>query len=364
MAVSRRVKSIYMNFFDGIETACANLISNVQETHARNKNMPKEPVPKELRLQVKKYWKQYGVHISSKWAWYYAARNGIVDPRYIPNTLAYARIDQYFNDRKLGYGFNDKNYYDKIFSGGGGIKLPITLVRKIKGMLFDADYHQISMDKALCILAEEEEVICKPSLESGSGRGITFWHTERDKELMRRFLDDQSEADYIIQKLIKQHADLNRIHANSINSVRIMSILCADGVHILSSCLRMGTNESRIDNVTAGGISCGIHEDGKIDDYAYTYYTGERSIKHPQGFVFSGFCVPSYDKAVELVMKAHPMIAHFRLVSWDIAIDENGDAVLIEANMRKGGINLQQFDNGPMFNDLTDRILKEVYRGR
>ena len=123
----------------------------------------------------------------------------------------------------------------------------------------------------------------------------------------------------------------------------------------------MGTGGARVDNVTAGGISCGIRENGTVDDYAYAYYSGKRFDKHPQGLVFKGFKVPGYDKAVELVKKAHPMIGHFRLVSWDIAVDENGEAVLIEANMRNGGINLHQFSNGPFFGDLTDKVLIEVF---
>ncbi len=77
--------------------------------------------------------------------------------------------------------------------------------------------------------------------------------------------------------------------------------------------------------------------------------------------MFDGFKVPSYDKAVSLVKKVHPLIPHFRLVSWDIAIDNEGEPVLIEANMRKGGINLNQFNNGPLFGDLTERVLDEVF---
>ena len=60
------------------------------------------------------------------WGWYYAARNGIMDVRYVPHTLYYTKIDQFFNARKLGYGFNDKNYYLKIFAG---IKQPETVLR-------------------------------------------------------------------------------------------------------------------------------------------------------------------------------------------------------------------------------------------
>lgn len=134
-----------------------------------------------------------------------------------------------------------------------------------------------------------------------------------------------------------------------------------DGVHILSSCLRMGVDKARIDNVTAGGISVGILSDEAMDEFAYNYFTGERTDIHPQGFVFKGHKGPSYDRAVELVMEAHPVIPNFRLVSWDIAIDDVGDPVLIEANMRKGGINLNQFSNGPLFGELTEQVLDEVF---
>lgn len=48
------------------------------------------------------------------------------------------------------------------------------------------------------------------------------------------------------------------------------------------------------------------------------------------------------------------------MVSWDIAIDKDGDPVLIEANMRKGGINFHQFNNGPMFAG-GGQILLPVY---
>ena len=146
-----------------------------------------------------------------------------------------------------------------------------------------------------------------------------------------------------------------------------MSVLFEDGVYILSAVLRMGFGNSKVDNATAkdnagyDGMSCGIDENGCLKKYAYGYTTGNRCEKHPDGLVFEGFKIPSFDKAVELVKSAHPLIGHFRLVSWDIAIDKDGDPVLIEANMRKGGINFHQFNNGPLFGDLTEKVLNEVF---
>lgn len=272
--------------------------------------------------------------------------------------MYYTKIDQYFNDRKLGWGFNDKNYYSRIFSG---ISQPKVLVRKIKGLLFDENYQQLSVDEASGLIGKEPEVICKPTLETGSGRGIRFWETCNCEAEIVEFLKNKNEADYVVQVIVKQHPELCRVHQSSLNTLRICSILMEDGVHILSSVLRMGIGGMRVDNATAGGISAGINPDGTLDKYAYNYYTGAKIEQHPDGLVFEGFCVPSFDKAINIVKSAHLLIGHFRLVSWDIAIDENGEALLIEANMRNGSINFHQFSNGPLFGDLTERVLDEVF---
>ena len=111
MAVSKRAKSLYNSFFDGLETSCANTISNYQEKRYLKKYCTTQRVPIEFKNSVKQYWSKYvgGGRLNSivKFAWYYASQNGIMDPKYIPNTLYYAKIDQYFNNRKLGWGFND-----------------------------------------------------------------------------------------------------------------------------------------------------------------------------------------------------------------------------------------------------------------
>ena len=238
---------------------------------------------------------------------------------------------------------------------------PKTVVHKIGKLLFDENYKQIDTQTAIELISNEPEVIIKPSQESGSGRGITFYKTEKDIESIKAFLEDKNETNYIVQGIVKQHPDLNAVHASSLNTIRVATLMLDDGVHVLSSVLRMGVNDSRIDNVTAGGISAGINSDGTLKKYAYTYYTGERMEKHPQGLVFENYKVPSYDKIIETVKEAAQCIGNFRLVSWDMAVDENGNVLLVEANMRKGGINLHQFDNGPLFGELTDRVLDEVF---
>ncbi len=357
MAVSKKAKKLYTGFFDGIETFAANTISDLQEKRYLKKYLDKTTkLSKDQKKQIKEFWAPY-CKVSPKWALYYSSKNDKFDPRYIPNTLYYTKIDQYFNARKLGYGFNDKNYYSRIFPN---VKQPKTIVRNIGGVLFDKDYLQICISDAINLVTSESEVIVKPSQESGSGRGIQFYKCGQVKQI-EALLNDSNEKNYIVQAIVNQHPLLEQVHPGSLNTIRICSLLLDDGVHILSSVLRMGVNKSRIDNVTAGGISAAINADGKLDRYAYTYYSGERFEKHPQGLVFDGYQIPSYNLVIEKVKVLAQTIGNFRLVSWDMAVDADGDVILIEANMRKGGINLHQFDNGPLFGDLTNRVLDEVF---
>lgn len=362
MPVSKKLKRFYFDFFEKPELFVANAIMKFQERRNLRRNLDKSfKLTKEQKKEIANFWKPFG-GVSPKWAQYYSAKNGLFDPRYIPNDLYYTKIDQYFNNRKLGYGFNDKNYYSRIFAG---IKQPEVVVRKINGLILDENYKQISVEEARRKILQYKELICKPSLEAGSGRGI-FFFDEKEKEVVDKFLTNRAYDDYVVQKMIEQNEELDRVHKGSVNCIRIASVLLEDGVYILSAVLRMGFGNSKVDNATAkdnagyDGMSCGIDENGCLKKYAHGYTTGNAFEQHPDGLVFEGFEIPSFDRAVELVKNAHPLIAHFRLVSWDIAIDKEGDPVLVEANMRKGSINFHQFNNGPLFGDLTERVLMEM----
>jgi len=55
------------------------------------------------------------------------------------------------------------------------------------------------------------------------------------------------------------------------------------------------------------------------------------------------------------------MVPHFRLVSWDFAINEEGHPVMIEANLNLGELDFHQLNNGPVFGEDTKKILDEVF---
>ena len=52
---------------------------------------------------------------------------------------------------------------------------------------------------------------------------------------------------------------------------------------------------------------------------------------------------------------------YFRLISWDFAVDQKEEPVLIEANFKYGGVDFHQLNNGPLFGKDAPKILNEVF---
>lgn len=155
--------------------------------------------------------------------------------------------------------------------------------------------------------------------------------------------------------------DLARINESSVNTYRILSLLSKDGVKIYSSILRMGVAGAKVDNASSGGITCGITEDGRLKKRACRA-NGEWYDRHPtSGVEFNGYQLPGFAEAKKLVEKAHPMFPHFKMVSWDVALQEDGTPVMIEANLAKGELDFHQLNNGPLFGEDTKKILDEVF---
>ena len=123
----------------------------------------------------------------------------------------------------------------------------------------------------------------------------------------------------------------------------------------------MGIGAARVDNASSGGITCGVDHDGSLKACAYSP-RGVRFDKHPTtGICFDNIRIPNYQKVLDSVKKMHVQIPHFRIVSWDIAIDQVGDPVLVEVNLRAGELDFHQLNNGPLFGDDTNKILDEVF---
>lgn len=319
-----------------------------------------QKLDKKTEEDVKSYWKHLKNGISPNLKWFEVFNLFEEDKRqlkyYIPNDFYYQYVDTLFADVEKSHVIDDKNMYDLYFSGAN---MPQTLFRKINGFYEDENYNLISMDEALnrC----HNQIVIKKSVLSDSGKGVLFWDEDKsDKSVLINFLE--STDNLIVQEKIIQHELLSKIHPDSINTIRIVSLLFKDEVRILSSFLRMGTNGAVIDAAHAGGIVCGIDDNGVLADFALDMKLN-KLFQHPQGFIFKGQSIPGFDGCKNIVKKYAPRFVYTsKLIAWDFAIDETGMPVLIEANFHYGGtINIHQIFSGPIFGNITEDVLQYVF---
>ena len=324
-----------------------------------NERLPHFPDESILPLQekaIRTFWKRFTEIETVEWVKYYSCRNGTFDTRYIPDGIFYSFIDPYFNNYSFADIFDNKAYYSLIFTD---VLKPDILAVKINNVWLDQNYSIISIEDVINRCINEGRAVIKPARCSSGGFGITFWDNSQSFEVLKQSIC-YGAIDITIQKLICQHDVLNKINDTSVNTIRFMTLLYKNEIFVLSSVLRMGINGARVDNASAGGITCGFLDGGRIKQVAFNK-DGVKYDKHPQGTIFSNVIIPGFDKAKKMVCKLQARFPYCAMISWDIAINRNAEPVLIEANLANGQLDFHQLNNGPIFGDLTENILNSVF---
>lgn len=330
------------------------LILRLQREHRQGVKTlsPNYVLTKEQEEAVRHYYAPYAkVDLSAHN--FYTEKTGQFCVDYMPDDLYFCYIDQFYNDwREVRYADN-KCFYRRMFTG---VQQPQELASRINGFWYTGDFNRITRQELNALLEQEPEIVVKKALESEGGRGVYFIKGNQLETVEKNIIDD-----IVIQRPIRQHPALSAINSTSVNTIRLMSLLTEEGAKIYSGILRMGIHGARVDNASSGGITCGISWDGKLKKYAYTA-SGIRYEKHmDSGVVFDGYEIPGFAKCMDAVKQLHVQVPRFRLVSWDFSIDEQGEPLLVEANLHYGQLDFHQLNNGPIFGEDTHKILQEVF---
>ena len=291
------------------------------------------------------------------WVQVYSDKTGIYSPEYVGSDIHYYNVEWSRIDYDYLRAFLDKNYMDVVLPC---VKHPVTLIRKIHGQYLDVDFNPMSKPQAVDKLYENLDpgIVVKISRSSSGGKGVRFLGKGSKKEDISEALD--VDPDVAVQLVMRQHPEMAKMNASSVNTIRIICIIL-DGESIpLSAVVRIGNSGSRVDNFSSGGVGCGVKPDGRLNDCGYTQ-KGERYDVHPNGFVFSEGFVPNFDKVLEAVKRCHMCVPMFGVASWDIAIDEDGEPVLIEYNVGGAGIDIHQYNNGPLYGKYRERIISDAF---
>ena len=350
------VKKKYLSFY----TFLAYLSKKSYRYEAKNNLLKKtDRLTIGQQKEIRRYWSKYTKDFDMSFHKYYINKTKKFDVRYIPDDLYAGYIDKYLNNREIESGIADKNYFDMYLKG---LKMPKTYLHLINGQFLDAEYNFIDKEKAINILLKYESFIVKPSMVSYGGKNVCFFENYKYYDI-KQYLENLQDENLIFQETIKQHKNMAVLHPDSVNTIRIMTLIINGQVQILSSSLRLGVGKSKVDNASAGGIYCGINEEGDLTNFAYDS-NGNRYEKHPDGVAFNKCNLPFMDKVKALVKTAAQRFPHFRCIGWDIAIDENGEPLIIEANLTMSSLDVVQTVGGPLFGKYTDQVLEEVFHNK
>lgn len=309
----------------------------------------------------------YGQRIDYTCHLTYTAFSGKFDVRYVPETIYIPEIDHYLN-MFVDYNtvLQDKNITPYI-SNAVNIKTPRVLFKSVMGMIMDAkgdivDKKEISES----LQKRKAPVFVKPTIDSGGGNGcflIDFPNGETDSASGKSIDDVLNEmgANFVIQEKLHCHESISQIYPNSVNTFRVMTYRWRNSIKVAPTVMRIGIGGMYVDNASAGGVFVALDDRGNIISNALTEF-GEEYGTHPDtGVKFKGYTIPLFPKVLEAALRLHKAIPQIGLANWDFTIDEDGDVVLIEANLNYGGVWLFQMVHGcGAFGEDTGAILQWV----
>lgn len=288
---------------------------------------------------------------------YFYSRTGYFTKEYVPNNLYHVDLVPRANNHKLQSAYGDKNMCDILFSGEN---VAHSILKNMNGYFY-FEGKPVSKEDAVRLCGNLKNVIIKPSrLSEGKGvqlfsatEGVTTLDGKSISQVFKEY-----KKDYLIQECVKQHRDMAALNPTSVNTMRILSYRSGMEVLIIYSVVRIGRSGAVVDNQCAGGISTTISKDGKLGKEAFGGFSTDNIEKTDTGIALEGYQLPSYDKAVEMVKRLHLRLPFFNILGWDVAIQEDGEPVLIEFNTNPG-LSQSAFKSG--MGEYTERIIRELW---
>jgi hypothetical protein len=322
----------------------------------RNINAPKLK-PHQIKA-AKAFYKSKGYKLKNTYYHrYITAINGIFFENYVPLDIFRPIIAPKVNQQKQWPALLDKNLTYSLFKE---FEQPKRVVQNINGFYYIND-KIVSEDKAIKACHPEHKwFVIKPTLESGGGQMVEIFNVKNNitsiKGLTILEVFKRYKKDFIVQEKVEQSEFLKSLNPSSLNTLRIVSYLRQDGVHLLSVAIRIGVHGSNTDNFSGGGVFWGIDEFGVFKSKGYSK-TGPLIEKTPSRVVLAGRKLPNYDAVVRMIKKMHIIIPYFKIVSWDIGLNKNDMPIFIEYNTYNQGIDIQ-VANGPLFGKFAEEILE------
>jgi len=229
------------------------------------------------------------------------------------------KIQNIVNDKEQVCKLRDKSKFNQIFSdvlGRDWIDISCCDYIKFSSFIRSNDYVFLKDIYGLCGIGTQK-ISCN----------------DIDIHELYETLKTDNNAHYIMESVCRQIDTLSQFHPWSINTIRIVTLLYENEVHIMSASFRMGNNKKNIDNLHAKGIAAHIDiESGIIflpgfDKHNISY------LYHPiTELQIVGFKMPFWEECKKFVVEMAYRIPEVGYIGWDVVLQEDGKCILIEGN--------------------------------
>lgn len=232
-----------------------------------------------------------------------------------------AEIHAICNDPEKSKIFVDKDKFAEVFRAYIGRDI--------------IDMHAASFEEFQYFCRVHERAFQKPRGGTyGRGVGVIELHHVEDEE---RLFYTLKKEDVLLEEVIVQHDSLAAFNPTSLNSMRVVTIVGADGIPQImpGAVLRIGRKGKVADNFHHNGIAAQIDIRTGIVCSAGIDKEGNRYVMHPDAELpIIGFAIPAWDEVRQTVLEAAKVVPEVRFVGWDVAVTREGKAILIEGNNR------------------------------
>ena len=203
-------------------------------------------------------------------------------------------------------------------------------------------------------LSRHESVVQKQE-DGKQGIGIRFLDCKKLLASPDAFAETVK-AGGLLEERVTQHAEMAKINASSVNTIRISTVIDGNGnAEIFSAAIFAGGPGAETSNLHAGAVAYPVDlKSGRV--YAWGINRkGEHVLEHPgSGLFMPGFQVPMWPEITDMVERAALKNPKARLVGWDVAITPTRP-ILFEANFGMGNEAYQWWDKGGKWRYLKSK---------
>lgn len=303
----------------------------------------------------KKLFKPLCCSINTEWYRYFTLVRQEEDPRYLPEDIWHLKIEPVLNQRSYAKAYNDKNFFHTLAEEA---LFPHAYLHIIMGICYNKDFHHISYNEALNCLADSKPFVVKQTIDSGGGKGVTFYNSKSSFTDIQDLIK-KCGKNLVVQEKVVQHKWFRRFNPTSINTIRVVTYrsVLDERVHVLQMVLRVGKKDMEVDNQSSGGIAIGIDEYGKLNNWGCDKLSQKFTSVNDLELA-SIEKVPLFEQLKETCINIAKRRFHERVLVFDTWRDENNDIRLLEINNINIGIEDLQKNNGPLLGQFTEEIVE------